>query len=138
VKYFYGISIVLKNLAFIGICDVYGRVFTGSYVIETGSSFDHHFIYYDTFIDVNQCQFIKISNEKDIIDIRNIIGAHRGNHLWVDIMEFWDKLEPETFRPLFNTIPELFEALIKLDIYDWTRIPEEGSIEICCSALNQP
>ncbi|QTA87548.1 hypothetical protein [Desulfonema magnum] len=76
--------------------------------------------------------------EKDIIEIRNNIGAHRGNQPWVNIMELWDKLEPETFKPLLIVIPELFEAITKLDIYDWTRIPEEGSIEICCSGLNWP
>jgi len=76
--------------------------------------------------------------EKDIIEIRNNIGAHRGNQPWVNIMDLWDKLEPDTFKPLFIVIPELFEAITKLEIYDWTRIPEEGSIEICCSGLNRP
>lgn len=42
----------------------------------------------------------------------------------------WDKLGPEAFRPLFEVVPELFERIISLDIYDWTRIPEEGVIEI--------
>lgn len=81
---------------------------------------------------------IKKDVEKYIIDIRNDIGAHRGNQPWVKIMELWDKLEPETFKPLFVIIPELFEYIIKLDIYDWTRIPEKESIEICCAGLNQP
>ncbi len=80
----------------------------------------------------------KKSIEKDIIDIRNNIGAHRGNQPWKNIMELWDKLEPKTFEPFFIIIPELFELIIKLDIYDWTRIPEEGAIEICCSSLNRP
>jgi len=81
---------------------------------------------------------IKKTVENDIIKIRNGIGAHRGNQPWKDIMEQWDKLDPEAFRPLFEVIPELFERIISLDIYDWTRIPEEGVIEICCSGLKQP
>lgn len=68
---------------------------------------------------------IKKTVENDIIKIRNGIGAHRGNQP----ME-WDKLGPEAFRPLFEVVPELFERIISLDIYDWTRIPEEGVIEI--------
>lgn len=79
---------------------------------------------------------IKKEVEKDVVKIRNNIGAHRGNQPWINIMEQWDKLEPETFKPLLVVIPELFEVLIKLDIYDWTRIPEDGSIEICCSGLD--
>lgn len=74
--------------------------------------------------------------EKDIISIRNSIGAHRGNHPWTNIMELWDKLEPEMFRPLFSVIPPLFDCIVKLDIYDWSRMPIDGGIEICCSGLN--
>lgn len=81
---------------------------------------------------------VKKDVEKDIIDIRNNIGAHRGDQPWVNIMELWDKLDPEIFKPLIIVIPELFELITKLDIYDWTRIPEKGSIEICCSGLNKP
>lgn len=80
---------------------------------------------------------IKKDVEKDIIEIRNKIGAHRGSQQWTNIMELWDKLEPKTFEPLFVIIPELFDVITKLDIYDWTRIPEDGSIEICCSGLNR-
>lgn len=74
--------------------------------------------------------------EKDIIEIRNKIGAHRGNEPWINIMNLWDKLEPDTFKPLLIVIPKLFEAITKLDIYDWTRIHEDGSIEYYCSGLN--
>ncbi len=76
--------------------------------------------------------------EDDLIAIRNKIGAHRGAHPWGEIMDLWDKIEPLSFLPLFREIPKLFEFLRKLDIYDWTRIPEEGVIEICCSGLNKP
>jgi len=73
--------------------------------------------------------------EDDLISIRNKIGAHRGTHPWDEIMNLWDKLEPQSFITLVSEIPRLFEYLRKLDIYDWTRIPEEGVIEICCSGL---
>jgi len=79
---------------------------------------------------------IKNNVGKDVVEIRNNIGAHRGNQPWTDIIELWDKLEPENFKPLFDVIPELFEVIAKLDIYDWNRIAEDGSIEICCSGLN--
>ena len=81
---------------------------------------------------------IKKEVEKDIIEIRNNIGAHRGSQPWTNIMELWDKLDPEAFIPLLVVIPELFDAIVTLDIYDWTRIPEEGSIEFFCSGLNRP
>lgn len=80
---------------------------------------------------------IKKEVGKEIFKIRNKIGAHRGNQPWINIMELWDKLAPDTFKPLLNVIPELFDAIKKLDIYDWTRSHEDGSIEICCSGLNR-
>lgn len=76
--------------------------------------------------------------EKDIKDIRNTIGAHRENQPWSNIMELWDKLDPAIFKEVFVVVPELFGCIVKLDIYDWTRIPEDGLIEICCSGLDQP
>lgn len=81
---------------------------------------------------------IKNNLESDLIAIRNNIGAHRGSHPWTDLMELWDKLEPDIFKDILVVLPELFNYLVKLDIYDWTRIPKEGSIEICCSGLNRP
>jgi hypothetical protein len=79
---------------------------------------------------------IKKLVEDDLVAIRNKIGAHRGVHPWNEIMALWDKIEPESFRPLFKIVQKLFEHLRKLDIYDWSRIPEKGTIEICCSGLN--
>lgn len=77
--------------------------------------------------------------EGDLKSIRNYIGAHRSTRrTWNDIMKFWDKLEPKNFMDLFIFLPELFEYIRKLDIYDWGRIPEEGVIEICCGGLNIP
>jgi len=79
--------------------------------------------------------FIKKNVEKDLIDIRNKIGAHRDNQSWINIMDLWDKLSPEMFKPLFVVIPELFELIIKLNIYDWNRILDDGSIEFCQAML---
>jgi hypothetical protein len=76
--------------------------------------------------------------EPDLVSIRNNIGAHRGSYDWKNVVDLWDKLEPDSFKELFEVLPELFNYLVKLDIYDWTRIPREGSIEICCSGLNRP
>lgn len=73
--------------------------------------------------------------ERDLLAIRNNIGAHRGYHPWNEIIALWDKIEPEPFRPLLEVIPRLFERVRNLDIYDWMSIPEKGTIQICCSGL---
>lgn len=78
---------------------------------------------------------IKRLVENDLLAIRNKIGAHRGAHPW-EISGLWDALKPDSFRPLLRIIPNLFEVIRKLDIYDWTRIPEKVTIEISCSGLN--
>ena len=77
--------------------------------------------------------------EGDLKLIRNYIGAHRSTRrTWNEVMKFWDNLEPKKFIDLFIYLPELFEYIRKLDIYYWSRIPEEGVIEIFCSGLNIP
>lgn len=75
--------------------------------------------------------------DKDIIEIRKKIGAHRDPEEYWNICNLWDKLEPELFRPILLEIPLLFENIRKLDIYDWTKIPEAGTIEINCSGLTK-
>lgn len=82
-----------------------------------------------------QYHVVKTRVESDLSAIRNRIGAHREVKSWNDIMELWDKLEPDQFKDLLVVLPKLFNYLVKLDIYDWTRIPEDGVIEICCSGL---
>ena len=72
--------------------------------------------------------------EHDLSAIRNNIGAHRGADPW-EIIALWEKLEPGAFRPLLQIIPVLFEMIRNLDIYDWTRASEKGTIEICSSGL---
>lgn len=84
---------------------------------------------------LKQYHSVKRLVERDLIEIRNNIGAHRGYHPWNEIVALWDKIDPEQFRPLLETIPTLFECVRKLDIYDWMCIPEKGTVEICCSGL---
>jgi hypothetical protein len=78
---------------------------------------------------------IKRTVENDLLEIRNKIGAHRENSQLWKVGELWNKLDPKVFKPMFVEIPELINTLRKLDIYDWTRIPEENCIEIFTSGL---
>ena len=72
--------------------------------------------------------------ERGLLAIRNKIGAHRIADPW-EIIRLWNKIEPDAFGPLLKIIPILFEVIRKLDIYDWTRASEKGTIEICSSGL---
>ena len=76
--------------------------------------------------------------EKDLFAIRNDIGAHRGDQPWSYIVDLWDKLDPEIFNEIFTSLPKLFNYLVKLDVYDFMREPEEGVIEFCQSGLESP
>lgn len=67
--------------------------------------------------------------EKDIIDIRNSIGAHRGNLDWHQVMRFWDAVTPELINPILKAIPPVFDYIKELDLYEWNRIPRDGSVE---------
>lgn len=73
--------------------------------------------------------------ETDLLDIRNKLGAHRDSEEIWKIGTLWDKLDPILFAPLLIEIPKLFGLLKNLDIYDWTRIPDNDSIEIYTSGL---
>lgn len=75
--------------------------------------------------------------DKDIIDIRKKIGAHRDHQEYWNVCNLWDKLDPELFKTILLEIPVLFEIIRKLDIYDWTRIPKDGTIEIICSGFSK-
>jgi hypothetical protein len=68
--------------------------------------------------------------ESEISDIRNDIGAHRGLQPWDRVIRLWDSLETSRFVELLETIPPVFNFAKDLDLYDWSRIPEEGGIEI--------
>lgn len=81
---------------------------------------------------------VKGAVQDDLNSIRNKIGAHRDKEFWRKTDELWRKLEPEKFQPLFDVIHELHEELRQLDIYTWTRIPEEEAIEIYQSGQSSP
>lgn len=67
--------------------------------------------------------------EKDIIDIRNSICAHRGNLDWQQVMKFWDSVTPELINPILKAIPPAFDYIKELDLYEWNRIPRNGLVE---------
>lgn len=73
--------------------------------------------------------------EADVLDVRNKIGAHRDTDSWQEIIKLWDKLSPESFLKLFESIPPLFEHIKDLDLYEWNRIPGGGGIEILGSRI---
>ena len=62
-----------------------------------------------------------------IISIRNNIGAHRGNLDWQQVMKFWDLMEPELVNPLLSEVPELFDYIKSLDLYEWNKISSRGN-----------
>jgi hypothetical protein len=70
----------------------------------------------------------KHSVSKKIRNVRNEICAHRGNLNWQEVMSFWDAITPELVNPLLATVPALFNHLKELDLYDWNRSYEDGSI----------
>ena len=71
----------------------------------------------------------KASTERLILEIRNNIGAHRGNIQWQAVMAFWDAITKEVLAPLMTVIPEMFEVIKELNIYEWNRSLQEGTIE---------
>lgn len=73
--------------------------------------------------------------EKDVVDIRNAIGAHRGNIDWPVVMRFWDALSLSALQPLLDVIPRVFAHVKELNIYEWSRAPNEGVIEIIGAAI---
>lgn len=72
---------------------------------------------------------------KSIIDVRNQIGAHRGNLDWQQVMFFWDSISPELVNPLIKTIGLTFDYIKSLDLFEWNRVNEDGSIEIVSAHL---
>lgn len=72
----------------------------------------------------------KKKSSKMIIEIRNEVCAHRGNLNWKQIMDFWDKITPSLIEPILNTIAEAFNYIQELDLFEWNRSTENGTIEI--------
>ena len=78
---------------------------------------------------------VKLSVEGSIIQIRDNIGAHRGNVDWQQVMRFWDEISMETVSPLLEVVPRVFEHVKELDIYEWNRTPVDGVIEFIGGTL---
>lgn len=99
----------------------------------------HGFIYESQAETLKECfknyHLAKSKVEKDLIEIRNKIGAHRDSKEICKFESLWDKLNPILFKPLLIEIPNLFNSLKELDIYDWTRIHDDDSLEIYTSGL---
>ncbi|MGG6297859.1 hypothetical protein ACQ4M4_25990 [Leptolyngbya sp. AN02str] len=78
--------------------------------------------------------------ESDLINIRNRIAAHRdfsyksktieGVTGWNLAMLLWDRLDVSLFKDLMSSIPPAFNHAKDLNIYEWNRTPEDGTIEI--------
>ena len=77
----------------------------------------------------------KAVTELSIIQVRNNIGAHRGNVNWQEVMRFWDEISMTTIQPLLDSIPSVFEYIKELNIYEWNRIPRDGTIETLGTVL---
>jgi hypothetical protein len=85
--------------------------------------------------------------ENDLINIRNRIAAHRdfsyeskkveGETGWHLAMMLWDRLDLDIFKDLMSAIPPAFNHAKDLHIYEWNRIPEDGTIEILGSFINE-
>lgn len=68
----------------------------------------------------------KATSLKNIIGIRNEIGAHRGNLDWAEVMKYWDQIELDTIRPLIDVFPRVFDYITSLDLFEWNRELENG------------
>lgn len=77
----------------------------------------------------------KAATEQAIIQVRNNIGAHRGNVNWQEVMGFWDAISMTAIQPVLDSIPPVFEHVKELNIYEWNRLPRDGAIEIIGSAV---
>lgn len=77
----------------------------------------------------------KAATDRAIVQVRNNIGAHRGNLNWQEVMAFWDAISVATIQPLLDTIPPVFAHVKELNIYEWNRTPGDGTIEILGTVL---
>ncbi len=72
----------------------------------------------------------KKGTSQKVIDIRNTIGAHRGCLNWQQVMAFWDAITPDIINPLLAAIPPAFDFVKELDLFEWNRVPRDGTIEV--------
>ena len=74
--------------------------------------------------------------ERDVIRIRNKIGAHRSTSDWQIVMQLWDQLSADMLRELLKSIPEAYNFSKDLNIFEWNRTHEDGSIEILAGPID--
>lgn len=77
----------------------------------------------------------KAATERAIVQVRNNIGAHRGNLNWQEVMAFWDAISVATIQPLLDAVPPVYAHIKELNIYEWNRTPSDNTIEILGTAL---
>lgn len=78
----------------------------------------------------NVYSIAKKAVDDDITRIRNKIAAHRDIDNWNGFIKLWDMLDTKLIADLLNAIPNAFNHAKELNIYEWNRVPEPGSIEI--------
>ena len=71
----------------------------------------------------------KRSTERDLISVRNNLGAHRAFSDWQTVTRLWDKLDISLIAKLLDSIPPAFNHTKDLNIFEWNREPEPGVIE---------
>jgi hypothetical protein len=59
--------------------------------------------------------------EKQLLEIRNQIGAHRELSDLSSVRLLWEKLDAAKYVDAMNTFPPLFKYLNELNIYEWSR-----------------
>lgn len=68
----------------------------------------------------------KSKAEQTIANIRNEIGAHRGNMNWQEVRRFWEAISPDLINPILKTIPPALDFIRELDLFEWNRVHEDG------------
>lgn len=78
----------------------------------------------------------KRQTERAIIDIRDNIGAHRGNLDWQQVRRFWSLVTVETIAPVLDVVPRVFDLVKDLNIYEWNRRFPDGSTAVLGSRIH--
>ena len=67
---------------------------------------------------------------RDLTAVRNKLAAHRDISDWQLVMTLWDKLDTGLIEGLLKVIPPAFNHAKDLNIFEWSRRPEPGVIEV--------
>ena len=73
--------------------------------------------------------------EKQLREIRNQIGAHRGLSDFSSVRLLWEKSDAAQYVDAMNAFPPLFQHLSKLNIYEWSRSFGEQDGKIALSTF---